>query len=150
MDSTVTVPEGSMYAVNTAIFLLFLALAAIAAVLALVLGRIFYKRWYSFLRIFLSASLGGLIALGIFWYAAELESVRNDQALGSFNRMLQMMALVLLPLMLVLPFLSITLRHRSMRIKALQEEVNTLKAKLAQSNPNPPSIPSTTEPHTQP
>jgi hypothetical protein len=150
MDSTATVPGGSMYAINAAIFLLFLALAALASVLALVLGRIFYKRWYSFLRIFLNATLGGLVALAIFRYAAELESVRNDQALGSFNRMLQMIALVLLPLMLLLPLVSITLRHQSMRIKVLQEEVNVLKTKLTQSNPNSSSILSTTEPQTQP
>jgi membrane protein insertase Oxa1/YidC/SpoIIIJ len=134
MDSTATLSEGSMFAINTALILLFLALAAFTAVLVLVFGRVFYKHWYSWLRIFGGALFGGLIAVGIFWFSAEFESIRRNESVGSLNDMVEMMILVLLPLMLIIPILSIILRHRSTRIKELQKEIQELKNKQTESN----------------
>lgn len=125
------VDNSSMLAIDMAIILLFIALAAIAALLVLLFGRIAFKRWYSWLRLFGSAFLGGFVAVGVFWFAAEFEAVRSSQSLESFNQMLLMVAYVLLPLMLVLPIVSIFLRHRSAKIRQLELEVSGLKAQLA-------------------
>ncbi|MGL5888612.1 MAG: hypothetical protein ACRC3B_01935, partial [Bacteroidia bacterium] len=102
METTAT-ESGNFFAVNVAIILMFLALAAFAGLLVLLYGRIVYKRWFSWLRLFGGALLGGFLAAVIIWFASEFEAVRKEDSLESFNNLLVMIAWILLPLMLLIP-----------------------------------------------
>jgi hypothetical protein len=130
MEPTVT-ESGDFFAVNVAIILMFFALAAFAGLLVLLYGRIVYKRWFSWLRLFGGALLGGFLAGVVIWFASEFEAVRKEDSLESFNNLLVMISWILLPLMLLIPIVSIMLRNRSAKIAQLELEVNALKTQLA-------------------
>ncbi len=130
MEPTAT-DSGNFFAVNMAILLMFFALAAFAGLLVLLYGRIVYKRWFSWLRLFGGALLGGLLAGVIIWFASEFEAVRKEDSLESFNNLLVMISWILLPLMLLIPVASVMLRSRSAKIAQLELEVNALKTQLA-------------------
>jgi hypothetical protein len=126
-----TADSGNFFAVNLAIILLFFALAAFAGLLVLLYGRVVYKRWFSWLRLFGGALLGGFLAAAIIWFASEFEAVRKEDSLERFNNLLVMISWILLPLMLLIPVISILLRSRSAKIAQLELEVNALKTQLA-------------------
>lgn len=130
MEPTAT-DSGNFFAVNVAIILMFFALAALAGLLVLLYGRIVYKRWFSWLRLFGGALLGGFLACVVIWFASEFEAVRKEDSLESFNNLLVMISWILLPLMLLIPIVSIMLRNRSAKIAQLELEVNALKTQLA-------------------
>lgn len=134
---TTAEPE-SFFAVNAAIFLMFFALAAVTGLLALLLGRVLYKRWFSWIRLFGGAILGGVLAGVIIWFASEFETIRKESSIESLNNLLILISWALLPLMLLIPLVSIVLRNRSLRIAQLELEVNALKTQLASKSGSTP------------
>jgi hypothetical protein len=137
----------NFFMLNLIILLLFVFLAAVAGVIALLYGRMVYKRWFSWVRLFGGAILGGLLAAGVIWFATEFSKLDKNNSLSGFNDMLLMICAVLLPLMLIIPVLSIVLRNRKAKIAELELEVSALKAQLtakAQPHTPPPPPPAAT------
>lgn len=134
----------NFFMLNLLILLLFVFLAAAAGIIALLYGRVVYKRWFSWVRLFGGALLGGLLAAGVIWFATEFSKLDKNNSLSGFNDMLLMICAVLLPLMLIIPVLSIVLRNRTAKIAELELEVAALKAQLAsksQAHTPPPPPP---------
>ncbi|MCA6364199.1 MAG: hypothetical protein IM638_14270 [Bacteroidetes bacterium] len=133
----------NFFMLNLLILLLFIFLAAAAGVIALLYGRVVYKRWFSWVRLFGGAMLGGLLASGVIWFASEFGKLDENNSLAGFNDMMVMICALFLPLMLIIPLLSIAQRNRKAKIAELELEVAALKAQLAskgqsQTPPSPP------------
>ncbi|MCU0434593.1 MAG: hypothetical protein MUC87_14155 [Bacteroidia bacterium] len=131
------------FMVNLAIVLVFIFLAAVAGVVALLYGRVVYKRWFSWVRLFGGALLGGILAGGVFLFATEFHKLNSteNKSLSALNDLLMLSSWVLLPLMLIIPILSIMLRNRKAKIAELELEVAALKAQLAAKPQSPPPPP---------
>ncbi len=121
--------ESGTLALNTALLLIFFGLAAIAATVVLVVGKIAFGKWYSWMVLFASSIGGGLFGVAILYFGAQFEATRSDTHLSSLNTMLTMVMLLLLVLMIGLPLVTLRLRHRKKRIKELEEELQLLRSR---------------------
>jgi hypothetical protein len=119
--------DSGTFALNTALLLIFFGLAAISATVVLVVGKIAFGKWYSWLALFGSSVAGGLFGVAILYFGAQFEATRSDTHLSSLNTMLTMVMALLLVLMVAVPLVTLRLRHRKKRIKELEAEVQRLK-----------------------
>jgi hypothetical protein len=108
---------------------LFLGLAALAALVIMITGRVLFGKFFNFFVLFLSAIAGGLGGILILYFGSELQMVKNDTSINSIGTLIIMVAILLLALMIVFPLMTLVLRQRRHKIKDLMEENKRLREK---------------------
>jgi hypothetical protein len=107
--------------VVTALFV-FLALAATA--LAMLCGRLIFRRKsFSFFSILLYAVLGGLMGIFMHLYGTAYLQAKADKSAGSLLQMFSLFSFFTFANMLAVPLVVMALKSRNRKIKELEEEL---------------------------
>ena len=101
---------------------LFLGLAALAALIIMITGRILFKKFFNFFILFISSIAGGLAGILILYFGSKLEEVKSDESISSIGTLIVMVAVLLLGMMIVFPMMTMILRQRRHKIRELEEE----------------------------
>jgi hypothetical protein len=123
----VTYMEDGSLTINLIGVSIFLSLLGISATLAFFFGRVFFRRWYSWLLLCFYSFLGGLLSIGILYFGVQFERVRNDVEVESIGTMVVMIIVLFIITMTAWPVVGIVLRNRKERIRQLEEEIRKLK-----------------------
>jgi hypothetical protein len=119
--------ETGTQTMNILAIALFLGLAALAALVIMIVGRILFKKFFNYFVLFLSAIAGGCGGILILYFGSELQMVKDDTSISSIGTLIVMVAILLLALMIVFPLMTLVLRQRRYKIRELQEENRKLK-----------------------
>lgn len=115
---------------NVLAILLFLGLAAFAALVIMITGKILFKKFFSFFILFLSSVAGGLAGILILYFGSKLEEVKADTSISSIGTLIVMVAVLLLGMMITFPVMTMVLRQRRHKIKELEEENKKLRGSV--------------------
>ncbi|CAN5915135.1 hypothetical protein BH11BAC7_BH11BAC7_20270 [soil metagenome] len=112
---------------NFLAIVLFLGLAALAALIIMITGKILFGKFFSYLILLLSAIGGGLAGILILFFGSELQMVKEDTTISSIGTLIIMVAFLLLGMMIVFPMMTMVLRQRRIKIRELEEENKRLR-----------------------
>ncbi|MEO5644019.1 MAG: hypothetical protein ABIQ40_12985 [Bacteroidia bacterium] len=112
---------------NFLAIVLFFGLAALAALIIMITGKILFGKFFSYLILLLSAIGGGLAGILILFFGSELEMVKEDTTISSIGTLIIMVAFLLLGMMIVFPMMTMVLRQRRIKIRELEEENKRLR-----------------------
>jgi uncharacterized membrane protein len=119
--------ETGTQTMNIMAILLFAGLAALAALVIMITGKILFGKFFSFFILFLSAIAGGLAGILILYFGSKLEEVKADTSISSIGTLIVMVAVLLLGMMIAFPMMTMVLRQRRHKIKELEEENKKLR-----------------------
>ncbi len=119
--------ETGTQTLNILAIVLFLGLAALAALVIMITGKVLFRKYFSYFILFLSAIAGGLAAILILFFGAKLKMVQDDTSISSIGTLILMVAILILGMMIVFPMMTMILRQRRLKIRELEEEIKRLK-----------------------
>lgn len=119
--------ETGTQTLNVLAILLFLGLAAFAALVIMITGKILFKKFFNFFILFLSAIAGGCGGILILYFGSKLEEVKAATDISSIGTLIIMVAVLLLGMMIAFPMMTMVLRQRRHKIRELEEENRKLK-----------------------
>lgn len=112
---------------NILAIVLFLGLAALAALIIMITGKILFGKFFSYFILLLSAIAGGLAGILILFFGSQLQQVQADETISSIGTLIIMVAVLILGMMIVFPMMTMILRQRRIKIRELEEENRKLK-----------------------
>jgi ATP/ADP translocase len=122
--------ETGTQTLNVLAILLFFGLAAVAALVIMITGKILFKKFFNFFVLFLSAIAGGCGGILILYFGSELQRVKEDTSISSISTLIIMVSVLVLGMMIAFPMMTLILRQRRHKIRELQEENRKLKEKV--------------------
>jgi hypothetical protein len=108
---------------NILAIVLFFGLAAVAALVIMLAGKILFKKFFNYFVLLLSSIAGGIAGIVVLYFGSKLEEVKADTSISSIGTLLMMVAILLLAMMIAFPLMTLMLRQRRHRIKELEEEL---------------------------
>lgn len=106
---------------------LFIGLAALAALIIMITGKVLFGKFFSFFILLLSAIAGGLAGLLILFFGSKLQQVQADETISSIGTLIVMVAVLILGMMIVFPMMTMILRQRRIKIRELEAENRKLR-----------------------
>ena len=120
--------ETGTQTINVFAILLFLGLAALAALIIMITGKVLFRKYFSYFILFLSAIGGGLVGILILFFGSKLKVVQDDTSISSIGTLILMVAILILGMMIVFPMMTMILRQRRLKIRELEEEIKRLRS----------------------
>ncbi len=119
--------ETGTQTLNILAIALFFGLAALAALVIMITGRVLFGKFFNYFILFLSAIAGGCGAIVILYFGSELQTVKADTSISSIGTLIVMVAMLILALMIIFPLMTLMLRQRRHKITELEQEIKRLR-----------------------
>src|SRR6187551_701424 len=99
--------ETGTQTLNVLAIVLFFGLAALAALVIMITGRVLFKKYFNFFILFLSAIAGGCGGILILYFGSELQRVKEDTSISSISTLIMMVAVLVLGMMIAFPMMTL-------------------------------------------